>query len=337
MHTLTARNVNEAFMVVMNTWFTTPHMLRDIAPRGRRTLELKELAAVTYLQPRERVLFCPTRNANPVLHLMDALWMLAGRDDVAFMAGVQPRFAEYSDNGATFHGAYGLRLQAHDQMALALEELERDPQSRRAVLALWQPAEDAGYTGRDMPCNCTITLKLRENHLHMTVFNRSNDAIWGAYGANVVQFSMLLEYLAIRLGVGVGTYTQISDSLHIYPDNAPAPALLERGASPAEPYSDGAVRPLALLQPDETFEMWEHDLKEFFATNGDTVRFKTLWWRGVVMPMWAAHRAHRVHDDPEMAAAHASSIVAADWRFATTAFYSRIAHARRAKTAGGAA
>ena len=50
----------------------------------------------------------------------------------------------------------------------------------------------------------------------MTVCNRSNDMLWGAYGANAVHMSMLQEYMALMIGVEVGVYTQISDSFHVY-------------------------------------------------------------------------------------------------------------------------
>ena len=33
--------------------------------------------------------------------------------------------------------------------------------------------------------------------LCMTVCNRSNDMLWGAYGANVVHMSMLQEFVAL--------------------------------------------------------------------------------------------------------------------------------------------
>jgi hypothetical protein len=53
----------------------------------------------------------------------------------------------------------------------------------------------------------------------MTVCNRSNDMLWGAYGANVVHMSMLQEFVAHNLNLPMGDYTQISDSFHIYPNN----------------------------------------------------------------------------------------------------------------------
>jgi hypothetical protein len=52
--------------------------------------------------------------------------------------------------------------------------------------------------------------------LDLTVCCRSNDAIWGAHGANAVHFSVLQEYLAARIGVGVGTMYQWSNNYHAY-------------------------------------------------------------------------------------------------------------------------
>ena len=50
----------------------------------------------------------------------------------------------------------------------------------------------------------------------MSIVNRSNDMIWGAYGANAVHMSMLLEYMAAMTGFQVGIYYQISNNLHAY-------------------------------------------------------------------------------------------------------------------------
>ena len=86
-------------------------------------------------------------------------------------------------------------------------------------MGIWNPALDLGAQTKDMPCNDLIMLKVRNGALNVTVCNRSNDAIWGCYGANAVQFSMLTMYIAARLGVKVGVYMQVSDSFHVYEDN----------------------------------------------------------------------------------------------------------------------
>jgi len=58
-------------------------------------------------------------------------------------------------------------------------------------------------------------IKLREGKLEWTQVMRSNDLVLGL-PYNIVQFTSIQEILASWLGVEVGTYNHISDSLHIY-------------------------------------------------------------------------------------------------------------------------
>lgn len=217
MYTITVRNVNEALPIGA---LLLRQNGRRVVSRGVEVLEYPEPVATTYLRPRERVLFNPLRDANPFFHYMEALWMLAGRRDVGWVKYFLPRIADYSDNGHEFHGAYGWRLRhgfGGDQIEHAVRLLQLKPDTRQAVLQIWDCARDLGADSKDIPCNDLVFLKIRNDALHMTVCCRSNDMLWGAYGANVVQFSMLQEYIAALLDVGVGPYTQLSDSFHVYP------------------------------------------------------------------------------------------------------------------------
>jgi thymidylate synthase len=67
----------------------------------------------------------------------------------------------------------------------------------------------------DFPASCGGTAGT-EPRLDMTVFNRSNDLIWGALGANYVHFSFLQEFMALAIGVPMGTYHQVSSNTHVY-------------------------------------------------------------------------------------------------------------------------
>jgi hypothetical protein len=94
--------------------------------------------------------------------------------------------------------------------------LRKRPDSRRVVLQMWDPVNDLDSPSKDIPCNTNIYFKIRGGELQMTVCNRSNDMIWGAYGANAVHMSVLQEYIAAALGVYIGPYYQVSDSFHVY-------------------------------------------------------------------------------------------------------------------------
>src|ERR1035437_1373505 len=58
-----------------------------------------------YSHPQERVVFNPVRDANPVFHLLESLWMLAGSDSVGFLLPYNARMAEYADSDGFLHGA----------------------------------------------------------------------------------------------------------------------------------------------------------------------------------------------------------------------------------------
>lgn len=228
MHVLNVRDVNEALPRALA-------YLRDCGTpeptRNGPALVAPGPVATVYRDPRRRVLFDPLRDANPFFHLFESLWILAGRRDVRFLSWFNSRIANYSDDGDTFHAAYGYRLRKQwgfDQIEAACKILRENPQSRQAVLQIWNPLLDLGVDSKDLPCNDMVMLRVRESvlsfhpskrELDITVCNRSNDAIWGAYGANAVQFSMLQEYMAWHLNVGVGKYVQMSHNLHVYTEN----------------------------------------------------------------------------------------------------------------------
>jgi hypothetical protein len=364
MNTIHARNVNEALPVALKLLASNgrPH-----ASRNGPALRLPTPVSTVYLNPMERVLFDPERNANPFFHFFESLWILAGREDVQFLAHFNKRMRQYSDNGHTFHGAYGARLRGTrsgggpkhtDQIESVVALLQREPTTRRAVLAIWDPEFDLNARSLDVPCNDTIALRTDEfDCLHMTVFNRSNDAVWGAYGANAVQFSMLLEYIAARTGLGVGTYTQVSNDLHVYEDNPFWLYYMNNvGADgtlmPVDCYADGTL--VAMLadmhglealedayRPVDTYALWEDPashahLKEFFAwydaATADAqqdARFITDMpaWRSdtfsnVVTPMWYAWAAYR-RQDWGTAMTTANLIAAPDWRLACLLWLAR--------------
>lgn len=330
MNTIRANDVNEAFKIGMMLLSSHGH---ERESRNGTVIELPEPCSTVYSNPQQRVLFHPERNANPFFHCMEGLWMLAGRDDVAFVSQFVGRMKEFSDDGETFHGAYGKRMRRYlecdnastagvaiDQLATVIKMLRSDPDTRRAVVAIWDPLMDLDTISKDIPCNDTIFFKIRGGKLQMTVCCRSNDAIWGAWGANAVHFSMIMEYVAAGVGVPMGTYTQISDSLHAYTDNPQWTQLKDayHDHTSFDPYGDRELKPANLV---DDFEAWDNELMMFLiqSDNGIMVTSDDYWhnkfFPRVAIPMlnaWVDYkagyrsRAHKICD----------TIQADDWRLA---------------------
>jgi hypothetical protein len=305
-----ARNVNDALAEGLRQLF-----LHGYPEKSRNGPVLVAPGPVTtiYVRPLERVLFSPTRDANPFFHLMEALWMLAGRNDVAWPVQFNSRFKEYSDDGKTFSGAYGFRWRRYfgrDQIELVINELKVNPTSRRAVLEMWSQ-NDLGMPGKDLPCNTHCYFDCRGGVLNMTVCNRSNDALWGAYGANAVHFSVLQEYIAFGIGVPVGTYRQFSNNLHIYTDiltREKADAIYDEALD--DRYA-GKVAPYPLVKWG--LREWDTDLSKFLAKPGDPeVEYKEPFFKEVARPMFLAWDTRKT----DKWAGWCYMVAADDWRIA---------------------
>lgn len=310
MLSITARNVNDVYPVGLM------HLREDGVPLDSRVgpvIEYPEPVSIKYLEPTERVLFDRQRDINPFLHFFEPLWILAGQEDVAFLANIVPRFKDYSDNGDIFYGAYGHRMMyPDDQIREAVNILKKNPDDRRVVLQI-RKASDMWYTGVDTPCNTAIACKIRNGKLNIHVFNRSNDYIWGMTGANMPQFSTLQEYMAGLIGCGVGMYHQTTDSMHVYTELNDKWALSKTtSVFVLDPYDQGEVHPYPLFEGVKNPNDFNADLFAFFE-DGERTHFETPYFNHVVKPMWECFIDHKHFKSGKK---FVSKIHATDWQLA---------------------
>lgn len=152
----------------------------------------------------------------------ELVWYLAKTDDLAFIEYYVGRYKEESDDGRTVYGAYGPRLfrkDGIDQVANIIKLLRSNPESRRAVIQLFD-ARDLVGRPTNIPCTCTLQFLLRRKKLIMVTSMRSNDAFIGL-PHDVFAFTMLQEIIARTLSVDIGSYKHAIGSLHLYEDDRP--------------------------------------------------------------------------------------------------------------------
>jgi|TARA_E500000178_G_C17036909_1_gene763929 thymidylate synthase len=278
MQVLTVRNVEDAFLQGMNL-LQEDHNI-EITRNGQAYV-CPEPVTTIFTEPTERVIFWEERDANPFFHFMEGLWMLAGRNDLKSMEFYNKRMREYSDDGEILWGAYGWRWREYfnkDQLQIIIDRLNKNKSDRRCVLQMWDAVEDLNRNGVDVPCNTHIYFLVRHCEqmgypvLEMTVCNRSNDIIWGAYGANAVHLSMLQEYVASAIGVKVGKYRQISNNYHAYKKiyDEIYEEMMKRDAFDfyttkyllsKNPYTIEEVEPYQMVNTD--YKKWTSDLHSF--------------------------------------------------------------------------
>lgn len=299
------RNVHEALPEALHRLHRATAQVTSQASRNGPVRKFSEPVTTVYARPLERVVFWAERDANPFLHLLESMWMLAGRNDLAYMTNLVARFKDFSDDGLVLHGAYGHRWRwafGQDQLNTIVRRLDADPNDRRAVLAMWSPEWDLvppTTVSKDLPCNTHVYFSVTDDGcLDMTVCCRSNDLVWGAYGANAVHFSFLQEYIAGRLGLPVGRYWQVSNNLHVY-DNVwaqvePLAAKYQRPddrtPNPYDHRDIAAVARIPLIDP-KCPEVFEDELQRFVEGGTD---FESEFFRCVALPMRNAYERYKV-------------------------------------------
>lgn len=342
-----ATNVNQALSTGLG-WLADAGVREE--SRNGPVLVSPVPVCITYTRPWERVLFSPLRDVNPFFHLMEALWMMNGGHDVAWPTQFNSKFGQFSDDGRNFWGAYGYRWRGwfgYDQLFLIASELRKDPTSRRCVLSMWDGAKDLpkatghrvsnhdtlipGFAvGRDVPCNTQAYFDVRGGKLNMTVTNRSNDALWGAFGANAVHFSIMQEVLAAMVGVQVGVYHQFTNNLHVYTSVFGVDGLgaLAVDAERHDYYSTDGVAGLPVVAGDSN--RWFVELAQFMRDplNSECTEPFLL---NLARPAYRAYmdRKQGVNNGMEAVV----QIQSEDWRIACHDWISR-REQRKAKEAG---
>ena len=322
MRLITARNVNDALPQGLALLRATG--IREDSRDGP-VLRCPKPVTTVYSHPGEHVLFAPWRDANPFFMHTEALWFLAGRDDLDKLTPYVKRMALYSDDGGkTQPAAYGKRWRDHfigvgdehghfpsfDQLNWIVKRLRTNPGDRRCVISMWDASHDphlADQSSKDVPCNISVVPYISGGALHILVTCRSNDIIMGAYGANYVQMGILLEYLAGRIGVPVGTYTQVSVNYHAYLRDLEVQDWRVYDGSyeshHVEPYSMWTDWPLEAMLVMDTASaqdmarerIVQEDLRIFFEHGAVEAATKARWpyLRRVAVPLALAHQHWR--------------------------------------------
>lgn len=311
---ITAKNVNHALPEGFWHLRTTGRLNES---RNGPVMVAPGPVLTTYQNPRERVLFSSERNANPFFHLLECVWMMAGRRDSEWIKQFNSRMAEYAEPNGIIWGAYGQRWDRNfdhiNQVAWCAEMLRKDHTTRRAVISMWDPRIDLASSKKDVPCNTTIYFDASNGAVDITVCCRSNDALWGAYGANAVHMSFLQEVVAAGARLPVGQYTQMSNNFHAYTDVKMAADFLQTPPAVEDAYAFGI--PIIDLMEDDNVLNFMQECRNF--CNGDS--FTNSFLLNVAAPMQAYYLTRR---DPN-ARALLDNMPNCDWRKAAIDWHER--------------
>lgn len=316
-----------------------------------------EPVTVCLMRPWERVHFSVARDANPFFHLIEAMAMLAPVNNIGLMAHFAKSMSQFSDDQKTQNAFYGTRARRWgiihndlrftvDQVAMVIKELIEKPDTRQAVVQLWDPA-DLLKTTVDKACNLCMLFDIvpgEDVHgdgttrpakvVRMTTFNRSNDAVLGGIsGANVVHLSFFHEYVALAVGIPMGSWWHVSNNLHAYVDQPQwqKVAVIDESIDMYDGVADSRMAKwdhVPLMVSRQTFDREVLNLMSRMEGNYAALEpfpvsdFTEPFLKDTVIPAFNAWQLYKL-GNRATALASCEDIAAPDWQLACTRWMER--------------
>jgi thymidylate synthase len=252
----------------------------EVQSRNGMTKEITD-NLITIDNPTQRCYILPHRNDSIFAKIAETMWVLSGRNDVAWLSKYLPRAIDYSDDGKTWRAGYGQRLRnweftrgsftyVVDQLQECYTVLTDDPTSRRAVASIFDPVHDYWLDGsqsmmraKDVPCNDWLHFYIRNGALNLNIAQRSSDLMWGFSGINTFEFSVIQEAMASWLNVKVGELNYFISSLHLYEKHWERAQKMVQGFSFQSIYDEGGFQPVPITTSYDAF----HDSLKLVMTS----------------------------------------------------------------------
>ena len=216
MNCIQVKTATEAF----DHWFNLLNSQNLCADSRDGGVKGEVLNAVTVIEDPTRGIVQSDIRKMPMRYAVgELMWYFSGNRDLSAIQNYTKAWDRMSDDGKTVNSNYGWCIQhkyGFDQWAYVKDMLMKDPNSRQAVLHI-KTADNK--PSKDVNCTVCLQFLLRDGKLHATVYMRSND-IWMGFPYDVFSFTAMQCRMAMELGVGIGTYTHIAGSLHLYERNA---------------------------------------------------------------------------------------------------------------------
>lgn len=175
--------------------------------------------AITVLSdPTNNIMKNSLRNLPMKYAIGELLWYMSHNNKLREIQKYTKGWDRMSDDGVTVNSNYGWCIRdkyGFDQWEWCKQELNNNPNSRRAIIHIKEPSDK---DSKDVNCTVCLQFFIRDEKLYCTTYMRSND-IWLGYPYDVFQFTCMQILMSMELGIELGTYTHIAGSLHLYGRN----------------------------------------------------------------------------------------------------------------------
>ena len=147
------------------------------------------------------------------------IWQLQSNDVRQLQAMNVKVWDEWMREDGTIGKAYGYQIAKYKQLDNLLDMLQKDPQSRRMIVTLWN-IEDLPDMALQ-PCAYETLWDVTDGRLNCMLVQRSGDMGLGV-PFNTAQYAALVHMIAQVSGLQAGQFTHVINNAHIYENHVEA-------------------------------------------------------------------------------------------------------------------
>jgi len=165
----------------------------------------------------------------------ELLWFLNGETNIRYLTENKVRiWDEWATEEGDLGPVYGRQWRSWpapdggtvDQISEAVELLRHNPNSRRIIVAAWNPAElpDESVSPQDnvragrmalAPCHCLFQFWVGDGKLSCQLYQRSCDVFLGV-PFNIASYALLTHMMAQQADLDVGDFIWTGGDVHLY-------------------------------------------------------------------------------------------------------------------------
>ena len=152
----------------------------------------------------------------------ELLWFLAGDTNIAYLkANGVSIWDEWADATGELGPVYGKQWRSWakpdggtvDQIRWLVDEIARNPDSRRLIVSAWNPADLDKMALA--PCHCLFQFYVADGKLSCQLYQRSADIFLGV-PFNIASYALLTHMLAQTSGLEAGDFVHSFGDAHLY-------------------------------------------------------------------------------------------------------------------------
>ena len=152
----------------------------------------------------------------------ELLWFLQGETNIAYLKDNKVSiWDEWADENGELGPVYGKQWRSWegadgktvDQISWLIEEIKRNPDSRRLIVSAWNVAELPKMAL--MPCHSLFQFYVADGKLSCQLYQRSGDIFLGV-PFNIASYALLTHMVAQVCGLQAGDFVHTLGDAHLY-------------------------------------------------------------------------------------------------------------------------